>query len=185
MDIFKFRVFNKIENKYVDTFSDAHNKICRYYIDQNGDLVSIEEGEVVRVQDKENFIVERCTGRHDKNGKLMFAGDVVRTATGAIGVVMFYEDLSSFIVKFEDTQIIQMCNIVETQEVIGNIHEIEKENVKNEELKPCPFCGGKAVLVRLGERDDYYVVCEDCIVCTDYMSKEKVINVWNSRARDE
>lgn len=30
----------------------------------------------------------------------------------------------------------------------------------NDELKPCPFCSGKAVLVRINERDEYYVVCE-------------------------
>lgn len=60
-----------------------------------------------------------------------------------------------------------------------------------EELKPCPFCGGKAVLVVI---EGVEVRCEDCGARTDrrvtyktptgvYGNKpvEKVIELWNRR----
>lgn len=52
------------------------------------------------------------------------------------------------------------------------------------DLKPCPFCGGKAILAQISESDDYYVVCEDCVVYTDFRPKEKAINAWNTRVKD-
>lgn len=57
----------------------------------------------------------------------------------------------------------------------------------SEELKPCPFCGGKARLQRIGE--SYYVVCDGyCKIkptTWDYSVKEKAIKEWNSRSVTE
>ena len=53
----------------------------------------------------------------------------------------------------------------------------------SEELKPCPFCGGKAVLGDLGFEDrEYYVVCKKCgaeTIISRY--PERVIDLWNRR----
>ncbi|NBH15594.1 restriction alleviation protein, Lar family [Lachnospiraceae bacterium] len=67
---------------------------------------------------------------------------------------------------------------------------LEGRRMNETELKPCPFCGGKAVLhVRNGVR----VVCKDCgtgtIVLVDGESQgkptsgaiESVIEKWNKR----
>ena len=55
----------------------------------------------------------------------------------------------------------------------------------SEELKPCPFCGGNAILAEINGTDDYYVVCEVCCACTDFYPKEKAIKAWNSRVEDD
>ena len=50
------------------------------------------------------------------------------------------------------------------------------------ELKPCPFCGGKAVMI--GEDDGMYqVVCPDCAGTIDdfYNEKEVAAEKWNER----
>ncbi len=61
----------------------------------------------------------------------------------------------------------------------------------NEELKPCPFCGGEAELIpySLGMNDDlkyWAVTCSnhDCFVHpeTRYYHKEDAIEAWNFRA---
>ena len=50
------------------------------------------------------------------------------------------------------------------------------------ELKPCPFCGGKAKLQ--GDESKYgcFVVCTNCYAEMDYSETEvKAIEAWNKR----
>ncbi len=55
------------------------------------------------------------------------------------------------------------------------------------ELKPCPFCGGKANLKEkyihgVANRKNYWVVCTNCqIRIQDRNSVEKAIEQWNRR----
>ena len=62
------------------------------------------------------------------------------------------------------------------------------------ELKPCPFCGGKAI-IRLRQFDLFQVgaevVCKKCGCRTDliapsieYAAKDKAISEWNKRVND-
>ena len=50
------------------------------------------------------------------------------------------------------------------------------------ELKPCPFCGGRATL----EGNDYFwVECTSCDAMTrGSEDKQKAIEAWNRRAED-
>lgn len=56
---------------------------------------------------------------------------------------------------------------------------------ENEELKPCPFCGGKAKInLFLG---NYCVTCDSCpgaIFPCRGMKKKEAIKAWNRRAND-
>ena len=50
-----------------------------------------------------------------------------------------------------------------------------------EELKPCPFCGGKAELYARSF-NDVNVICGNCsCVMGTYGTKEKAIEAWNKR----
>lgn len=54
----------------------------------------------------------------------------------------------------------------------------------NEKLKPCPFCGGVAMISKdiIG---DYRVECYHCFAHTFYEdSEEKAIEEWNRRAEN-
>lgn len=61
-----------------------------------------------------------------------------------------------------------------------------KEN--KTELKPCPFCGGKAELVGTGNfcgNCAYSVSCTSCNCNTDWLAnKKEVVEAWNKRAFD-
>lgn len=54
-----------------------------------------------------------------------------------------------------------------------------------DELKPCPFCGGKPIIKRteLLCAEQYYVLCKCGLLARfvkDEHNKEQVINRWNS-----
>ena len=82
------------------------------------------------------------------------------------------------------------CGILDAIEVIGAILEKEVERTEGltmEELKPCPFCGGKA---RLLVNDGVRVICSKCyvgtMIMTDVMWQESnavetVVAAWNRR----
>lgn len=51
----------------------------------------------------------------------------------------------------------------------------------SEELKPCPFCGGKNM--RIWNTSRSWVSCDDCLANTAYgTTKEESIKIWNRRA---
>lgn len=59
------------------------------------------------------------------------------------------------------------------------------------ELKPCPFCGGKAELSAAGwkckdKQERYIVRCEKCWTsrCTMPKHLNRAIALWNERAED-
>lgn len=59
----------------------------------------------------------------------------------------------------------------------------------NNELKPCPFCGGEANLIRRNFKNGfypsggtYYVHCKACLITTQPRRKiADVVDVWNRR----
>ncbi len=52
-----------------------------------------------------------------------------------------------------------------------------------EKLKPCPFCGGEAVLISNKEEQLYSVECKNCDCGTcDHLGAEIAVEAWNRRA---
>ena len=64
------------------------------------------------------------------------------------------------------------------EEAAKLIREIEKEY----ELKPCPFCGGKAKLFGTESNGIFYVKCLECDVDSNFDTDEEAIAAWNRRA---
>lgn len=113
-DRFKFRVWDKVFNHY---WADKEIK-------ENAAWLLFPDNDNI-----ENIEIEQCTGLKDKNGKLIFEGDVVRiNGVQERFEVVYSENLCGFGLKHTDGLITSVTpSVLGGVEVIGNIH-------KNEEL---------------------------------------------------
>ena len=69
--------------------------------------------------------------------------------------------------------------IHEADKLIREIEEYKDE----EELKPCPFCGGRNIDIRQEYAcSGWEAVCEDCGVVFYRNTYKEALQAWNSRA---
>lgn len=129
-DRFKFRVWDKKNSEYVPDgeMGDVH---CLLHRDGTLDCgVAYDDGYAGGIDwvKTEDAVIEQCTGLKDKNGKLIFEGDVL-LFNGSRNLVHF--DDGSFVILHDGSVFVPIKQkITDVFEIIGNIHEMDEVAVK-------------------------------------------------------
>lgn len=106
-DRFKFRVWD--EGMFED--SKPHYEYASVY---TGLVLKMVTG---------HHPIEQCTGLKDKNGNLIYEGDIIKTKTGSVYEIKWVE--TGFFAY--DDGFINAIDFLECPEIIGNVHE-QKDN---------------------------------------------------------
>lgn len=130
-DRFKFRVFNKANDKYDnDTFN------FRIVVDMNGNCFINEDGGC-DIEFDNDIIIEQCTGLKDKNGNLVYEGDILIDKYSCLVEIIYqknamFQALQKNGVKGAEfyTSYSLEPEYIKNSEVIGNIHENKELLIK-------------------------------------------------------
>lgn len=127
-DRFKFRVWNKPGNSYISAKDDADFM----YLEEEGNItVGLYDGDLEDMMylKEEDLIIEWCTGLKDKNGRLIYEGDIVFHRDKSVEIGKVEWDKGGFFVVCNKWVIPWNFFTPSRWEVVGNIHE-NKELLK-------------------------------------------------------
>lgn len=119
-DRFKFRVWDSQNGRYTTV-----DPIVKCYDDATRELVMCDD-------DNDRYVIEQCTGLKDRNGKLIFEGDIIsRPDSGRKFCVKRAMETPMFIYRPEsdDESIIPSSRLSHLYKIIGNIHEVNHEQI--------------------------------------------------------
>ena len=133
-DRFKFRVWDKIHKRYI--YCDFAGYCSVDYLGKGEKRIvfmpsgveQIKNGKPLLYAKEDEAKIEQCTGLKDKNGKLIYEGDILQDSEQKI-LVKYDVNRHCFMFEYQDTRAYKpICDIDVLSgnfEVIGNIHENE------------------------------------------------------------
>lgn len=129
-DRFKFRMWSTRAGRYFDETNDAmlenvfecmKQQIC--YDCQNPVFRKIYD-RIAYNHIADGMVFEQCTGLKDKNGKLIYEGDIVEFDGDFHGDIAWDEDAGCWAIRTTENTIYTFDNLYGYElEIVGNIHE--------------------------------------------------------------
>ena len=127
-DRFMVRYWCKDSKKYLDSHKLVYNNGTYTQVSTKQSPNGTYHSYIVRDWNTSELIPEQCSGLKDKNGKLIYEGDILQDCEQRIRVV-FDEQRYCFMFEYQNTRAykpITCIDVLDSElEVIGNVHENE------------------------------------------------------------